>query len=249
MAVEPKIPDVIERLNALIDGELPPAEHAALADRIAVDRDLAHAHATLARLKASIVEASERGPKVELVLPKAKRRVRPALGMTASLAASLAAGMAAAAAVAILTTFVWLREPAPELALHPDIAPIIVLAALPATPVIPDLADAGLKLVGAEVERAGRIDVLVAAYRGPRGCRLELRVRPSTADVPPTGGTSRRLWTAGDLTYELVAFGMPAGRFAAVAAAAVEATRAGRMPHEADTRLREASLSAPPCAG
>ena len=56
MATERKTADAIERLNALIDGELPPAEHAALADRIAAGRDLAHAHATLARLKACIVE-------------------------------------------------------------------------------------------------------------------------------------------------------------------------------------------------
>jgi hypothetical protein len=54
---------------------------------------------------------------------------------------------------------------------------------------------------------------------------------------------------AGDLVYELVAFGMPAGRFAAVAAAAEAATRSGRMPKEADTRLREARLAALPCVG
>ena len=63
-----------------------------------------------------------------------------------------------------------------------------------------------------------------------------------------TVGTSRAAWTAGDLAYELVAFGMPAGRFTAVAAAAEGATRAGAMP-ENTTRLREASLSAPPCTG
>jgi len=245
MAVERKTPDVFERLNALIDGELPPAEHAALADRIAIDHDLARAHATLARLKASIVEAADASPPVEVVMPKARRRLLPAYGK----ANGAAAAMAAAAAITIFSAFVWLRDPEPELALNTEIAPFITLAALPAAPVIPDLANAGLKLVGGEVERSGRIDVLVAAYRGPRGCRLELRVRPSAAEVPPTVGTSRRIWTAGDLTYELVAFGMPAGRFMAVAAAVMDATRAGQMPREAERHLREASLSAPPCAG
>ncbi len=244
MATEQRPSDAIERLNALIDGELPPAEHAALADRIAADRDLAHAHATLARLKASVVESAEIGRAVGFELPKARGGRLPVIGKAAGFAIG-----AAAAAVAIFSIFLWLHEPAGEPTLNAEIAPIIVLAALPATPVIPDLAYAGLKLVGGEVERSGQTDVLVAAYRGPRGCRLELRVRPQAAEVPPTVGTSRRIWTAGDLTYELVAFGMPAGRFMAVAEAAMDATRAGQMPREAETRLREASLSAPPCAG
>lgn len=247
MAGERIIPDdVVERLNALIDGELPPAEHAALADRIAADRDLAHAHATLARLKARVVESAETGSVAGVELPKAPRRPPPVLRM--GRAGGIAVG-AATAAAAIVSIFLWQREPVPEPALNAELAPIIVLAALPAAPVIPDLGYAGLKLVGGEVERSGETDVLVAAYRGPRGCRLELRVRPQAANVPPTVGTSRRIWTAGDLTYELVAFGMPAGRFMAVAAAAMDATRAGQMPSDAETRLREASLAAPPCTG
>ena len=238
MAVERKNPDVMERLNALIDGELPPAEHAALADRIAVERDLAHAHATLARLKACIVEEAESAPPIELVLPRPARRLSlvPGLGMAA-----------AAAALAIIVAFVAFREPDHQHKVNTEITPYVTLATLPAQPFIPDLTNAGLKLVGGEVEHSGQAAVLVAAYRGPRGCRLELRVWPATARVSPTIGTSRRTWMAGDLAYELVAFGMPAGRFAAVAAAAEAATRAGEMPKQADTRLREARLAAPPC--
>jgi hypothetical protein len=237
MATERKTADAIERLNALIDGELPPAEHAALADRIAAERDLAHAHATLARLKACIVEKVESTPPVEFVLPKPKRPILSVLGM------------AAAAAIAVFAILIGFREPEHEQTLNAEIAPIVTLAALPAQPFIPDLTNAGLKLVGGEVERSGQTAVLVAAYRGPRGCRLELRVWPAATRVSPTIGTSRRTWMAGDLVYELVAFGMPAGRFAAVAAAAEAATRSGRMPKEADTRLREARLAALPCVG
>lgn len=237
MATDRATPDAIERLNALIDGELPPAEHAALADRIALGRDLAHAHATLARLKACVVENAEQTPTAAFVLPKPKSRIKPALGL-------------AAAAAVLLGAFVaWYPERQAEPARFSGMAPFVLLAALPAPPVVPDLANAGLNLVGAEVERSGETAVLVAAYRGPRGCRLELRVRPAAANVPPTAGTSRSAWSAGDLAYELVAFGMPAGRFAAVAAAAEAATRAGLMPKDADTRLREASLRAPPCLG
>jgi hypothetical protein len=232
--------DAIERLNALIDGELPPAEHAALADRIAAGRDLAQAHATLARLKASIVEYAEQTPVGDIDFPKshAKRWLVPA------------AGLAAAAAAAVLRAVMTLypERPADE-ASRREMASVVTLASLPVAPVIPDLTNAGLNLVGGELEHSGQNAVLVAAYRGPRGCRLELRVRPADVAMAPTVGTSRAAWAAGDLAYELVAFGMPGGRFAAVAAAAEAATRAGVLPGNAATRLREASLSAPPCTG
>jgi anti-sigma factor RsiW len=238
MATESRPPDAIERLNALIDGELPPAEHAALADRIAAGRDLAQAHATLARLKACIVEFAEETPVAGIVLPRPSPR-RRAVGM---------AGVALAAAAAVLLAiFAWMPGQQPKQTPLADIAPMVTLAALPQTPVIPDLTSAGLKLMGGEVERVGETAVLVAAYRGPRGCRLELRVRSVATDVPPTVGTSRKIWTAGGLSYELVAFGMPAARFAAVAAAA-QAGAGGNRP-DTETRLREASLQAPPCTG
>lgn len=237
MASDRKIAGDIERLNAMLDGELPPAEHAALADRIAADRDLAQAYATLARLKACIVENAEVGSPLELPPSRPKSRLLPAFGIAAAAAAVL---------LAIVATYPqYQAEQAPTV----SIAPLVTLASLPAAPVIPDLANAGLMLVGAEVERSGQTAVLVAAYRGPRGCRLELRVRPVAVEMPPTAGTSRRAWTAGTLAYELAAFGMPAGRFAAVAEAAEAATRAGQMPRDADSRLRQASLQAPPCVG
>lgn len=237
MATERNISDAAERLNALIDGELPPAEHAALADRIAAGRDLAQAHATLARLKACIVQSAEQTDASGIVLPKKQSWLLPA-GV---------AGLAVAAAL-LLAVFVWRSEPQPETP-QARIAPLVTLASLPAAPVIPDLAHAGLNFVGGEIEHIGGTAIMVAAYRGSRGCRLELRVHRAANELPPTAGTSRAAWVAGSLGYELVAFGMPVGRFAAVAAAAEAATRAGQMPPDADTRLREASLKAPPCLG
>ncbi len=238
MAIDRISPDAIERLNALIDGELPPAEHAALADRIASGRDLAQAHATLARLKASVVESAERVPAeaIHFIVSKPRRRLPPAFGI-------------AAATAALIGLLIWPSERLADQAALQGIAPFVTLASLPVAPIIPDLSHAGLNLVGGEVERFGDMAVLVAAYRGPRGCRLELRVWPSAIAVPPTVGTSRAAWTAGDLAYELVAFGMPGGRFTAVAAAAEAATQAGAMPENAATRLREASLTARPCTG
>jgi anti-sigma factor RsiW len=238
MAPDPTPNGDLQRLNALVDGELPPAEHAALAARIAAGRDLAHAHATLARLKACLVEGIDDAPALQ---PQGARMTsqRHPMGLAA------AAIAAAVLAVAVIAGFDW-SPSEDEMVSRPDAA--IVLAALPATPVIPDLAVGGLTLVGTEVEKIAGTSVLVAAYRGPRGCRLELRVRPAATDVPPTAGTSRRTWTAGELTYELAAFGMPPARFAAVADVAQAATRAG-PPEPAVRRMREARRAAPPCVG
>ena len=240
MDTDRKNGEAVERLNALIDGELPPAEHAALAGSIAAGRDLAQAHATLARLKACIVASAEQTPVggIDISGAGAKSRTLPL------------AGWAAAAAAAVLLGVVTLYpDQQIDQAPRRDMASFVTLAALPAAPVIPDLTNAGLTLVGGEVERSGATAVLVAAYRGPRGCRLELRVHDAAVLIARTGGTSRAAWTAGDLAYELVAFGMPVGRFAAVSSAAEAATRAGTMPGSVATRLREASLQAPPCTG
>lgn len=238
MATEWKSSDVLERLNALIDGELPPSEHAALAAELSLRPDLAQAHATLAQLKACVVESAEQAATPNIMLPKPKPRLmRPAFAAAAVVACVLIAVVAYQVA----------REPAPVQST--DVAALVTRVALPDMPVIPDLSNAGLKLVGGEVERVGGTAVLVAAYRGLRGCRLELRVWPANVPMPPTVGTSRMAWATGDLAYELVAFGMPASRFAAVVDAAAAATRAGKMPPNADTRLREASLAAPPCTG
>jgi anti-sigma factor RsiW len=238
MASDRNVPDEIERLNALIDGELPPAEHAALADRIAAGRDLAQAHATLARLKACVVENADATAADGIALVRPARRKPMAI---------VAGGLAAAAAV-LLAVFAFDPAPSDAPLRTSDIGATVRLASLPGAPVIPDLEKAGLSLVGSEVEHAGAVSMLVAAYRGPRGCRLELRVRPAGAVVAPTSGTSRESWTAGDLAYELVAFGMPAERFATVAAVALAATR-GQAPGDAERRLRSASLQAPPCTG
>lgn len=237
MATNGSTPDATERLNALIDGELPADEQAALADCIAAAPDLAQAYATLARLKACVIQSATEADVSGIDVPRKPSRLLPI-------------GAAAAAATA-LSIAIFLAMPAREKMAAPaaDIASLVTLASLPAMPVIPDLANAGLSLVGGEIERIGATPVMVAAYRGPRGCRLELRVHPAAIVLPPTAGTIRAAWTAGELAYELVAFGMPDSRFAAVVVAAQAATRAGEVPRDASTRLREASLKAPPCLG
>jgi hypothetical protein len=125
----------------------------------------------------------------------------------------------------------------------------VTLAALPGNPVIPRLDAAGLVLEDVKVERAGEVHLLLASYRGPHGCRLDLRVSPAGSAVPVGAGSSRHGWDVGALAYELVAHGMPGWRFAIIADAAEQETRAGRTPDAARRRLREARALAPPCTG
>jgi anti-sigma factor RsiW len=225
----------IERLNALVDGELEPAERAAMAARLAADRNFARAHATLARLKACVIETARAHPGFSLPMPQ--RRAWH----------GLAAGAAALAAVlALIAVFVAIDfSPDDERPMLAASEAIITQASLPVRPVIPELASGGLTLVNVAVEDMQGERRLIATYRGPRGCRLELRVQRADAIPLATRGSSRHAWQSDGLAYELVAFGMPAKRFSILAAAAEQQTRP-TAPDRSD-RLREARVAAPPC--
>ena len=237
MDTEPKNRDLL-LLNALVDGELAPQERAAIAARLAVERDLARAYATLAKLKASIGQIVGESPAISL--PPAKRRSR-------LLVASAAACIAAAISIGLLVKS--------ELLFNHDAGGTsvegptsITFASLPAGTTIPRLETAGLKLISLAID-PGKVPLFTATYRGPHGCRLDLRAWPIGADAPALAGTSRRSWTAGDLAYELVAHGMPAWRFAIIAEAAEQQTQVGSDPKRIERRLREANMGAPPCVG
>jgi hypothetical protein len=137
-------------------------------------------------------------------------------------------------------------RPAPVALDHNAIERLVLQAALPAAPVVPDLAAGGMTLSGIAVRETAPTPTLVASYTGPRGCRLELRIGRSgeTGD----DGTARHGWTVGALHYELVAFGMPDIRFAIIAGAAERQSRLAVDP-DGDMGLREARSAAPPCLG
>jgi hypothetical protein len=225
------------RLNALVDGELAPAERAELAARLADERDLAHAYATLARLKAVIGDGADEAP--EILLPSKRRRGWP----------RVAACAAALAAVLALALFAADRYRARDAA-GPNEAPTaITLASLPAGTTIPQLDTAGLKLVSLDLN-PGQVPIFTARYRGPHGCRLDLRAWPVGGEPPPPlEGTSHHRWTVGDLTYELVAHGMPVWRFDIIADASELQTRLNVDHQRINRRLRQAEYGAPPCAG
>jgi anti-sigma factor RsiW len=226
----------LTRLNAFVDGELEPAERAAMAAKLACDRDLARAHATLARLKACVSGNTATGTVAPLTLP-VKRRYLPTAAMAA--AAVVVAGFAF-----LVTLIGW---PPDQDSVAESAHMVVKLAALPSSPVVPDLSIAGLKLAGIAMEAPDGIPTVVATYRGPRGCRLQLRIFPAGAAISPAPAASSRLhWTVDDLGYELTAFGMPDARFAAVAAATQIATQNNGAPGDS-RRLREASLRSRPC--
>ena len=239
MGTETTPPPDLEGLNALVDGELSPAERAAVAAKIAADRNFARAHATLARLKSCVIEVAEAAPAAIVTLP-AKRSLALPLGLGA--VAVFACGLVA---LVVATVTLPDREPVPVATRDA----VITLAGLPANPVVPDLGVAGLKLVDVGIDRSSDVRQLFATYLGPHGCRLDLRVRPAEVAVPPMAGTSRHAWQVDELAYELVAHGMPGWRFAMIAEAAERETRSGRVPDAVDRRLREARAAAPPCAG
>ena len=235
MAVDRKSDEFL--LNALVDGELAPAEHAAAAARLASDREFARAHATLLRLKAGIAEIVEDRDTPNIQLAPASRWRIPAVVIPAALAAAVAV-------VAFM----------PMIAPRPESPPAkvgatkeVIAVSFAIDPVIPDLTPAGLKLARTVVSTNSGAQALVATYLGPRCCRLELWVSNASASAKSRGGTDRRNWRVGSLDYELIAYGMPPARFEKVAAAAEKATRATVLPDDIDQRLIEARVSTAPC--
>lgn len=236
MDSDPKQQDLL-RLNALVDGELPPAERAELAARLAVERDLAHAYATLARLKAVIGESADEAPPI--AVPFARR-------WAWSRAAATAASLAAVIVIGLFAAKDFMSGRDDE---GPNEAPTaITLASLPVGTTIPRLDTAGLKLVSLTIE-PGHVPAVKAAYLGPHGCRLDLQAWPTGASAPPLNGTSRHTWTVGHLTYELAAHGMPAWRFSIIADASELQTRLNADHNRINRRLRRAETGSPPCTG
>lgn len=227
----------LEKLNALVDGELPPDERAALAGRLASERDLARAYATLARLKAAVGDAADAAdcPAFELPQRRKVRLWRPI---------ALGAGLAAALAIGV---FVAMPRPA-DIDGPAEGPTAITLVSLPEGTTVPRLETAGLKLTGLVID-PGQIPLVSATYRGPHGCRLDLRAWPVGATPPTTAGSAHHRWTAGNLVYELTAHGMPTARFALIAGAAEGQTASNADHQRIAQRLREAGHGAPPCSG
>jgi hypothetical protein len=152
----------LEKLNALLDGELTPTERADIAARLAGDRDLASAYATLARLKVVTAETAEDCPTIVLRRSRwlAIRRHKAAMAACVGL---VVGGI-------LLVTQAWRGDDVP-VAGTAEGPTKITLASLPAGTMIPRQDTAGLKLINLSFD-PGHVPLLTATYRGPHGCRL-----------------------------------------------------------------------------
>ena len=221
--------DDLVALTAFVDGEASAAERARIAGRLGTDPAFARAHATLARLKACVGDLADDAVPVP-ARPGYRRWLWPA------------AGAAATAALLLLLPI----DPPPHRRAdaRTESPTAITLSGSPA--LVPDLGSAGLRLVEVRLVD-GTTPAVVANYRGPRGCRVVLRIDSTPGRPAAEESANRWMWTSHGLAYQLTAFGMPADRFAMIAGAARLATLdpAGAAPVE--RLLRQARAGAPPC--
>ncbi len=237
-----------QTLNAYVDGELDVAHHASVAAAIAADGDLAHQVAALARLRAATAEAfaADVSEGVVPALPEPPRRGR----RWAAIAAAALIGVA----ISLVGWHMYEAAEEPALAAHRKWAtrPVdpFATASRRVGIAVPDLADAGLQV--ALVKAVG--EAFHIGYLGNRGCRVSLWAAPdgkaAARSEDRRGDTLIARWSGGGYRYWAIASGMPAVRFAVIAASLERATIEQRSPDEA-TRiaLRSGRDQSLPCLG
>jgi len=240
-----------DELNALVDGELPPARVAEVAAWIADDREAARAFATLAALKgatAGVGEASLGATSLgeagvgESSLGAAGRRHAAAgwqRGLKIAAVLVVAAGLGGAAVLAVqgaASLGSTLAAFAPRSLGLPD---DVIVGGIR----LPNLEAGGLRLERAGLVQDGAAPRLEASYVGGRGCRVHLTVaRVADADALPAGGQSAQ-WTVGSFVFTLAGERMDPQRFASVTQIAqAETAGATRLAAGPDLRHR-------PCLG
>ncbi len=258
-----------QQLNAYVDGELPPDEHALVAESIARDRELASCVATLSRLKSSLATLAGAPPQT-IQMP-----TRSGLPTAAGLAACFVFCV-----VAIMLLVQATRSPGPDteawyrfadeaharwVALPAGAGLREIDADLYLTSVdrinlpvhAPSLSSAGLRLTYLRFHESarGRSAALQLGYSGRRGCRVTLWVTPTPAALDSalvetrTGRTRRFSWRSGDAGYVLLTTGMAEARFSMIAKNVYEATRSLRgFDQETRLALDGITRAAPPCA-
>lgn len=239
-----------ERVNAFHDGALAPDEARDFAARLAAEPALAAALADVEGLArglsglrpalAEVVVPPRSGSRSgSSVLPRvvARRAGRTARrwGIGASVSASVAAGLAACLALAVFLGGV-ARGPERLLDIHTTYVAqqfdVTRSAALyiraPATPEQPDLTGGNLTPVALR----GFGDGTVAHYAGRNGCRLSYFRGRGTVSLPGDSLTQASVWTTRDgLQHALIATGMDAGKFDAIAAYLHQRTKQRALDH------------------
>lgn len=236
--IRPAVDDVA--LNAYVDGELPPSQAAAIAQKAARDPELAARIARLHRLKAALAGIAEREP---MARPRRRRR---ALRWTSALA--LAGCLALAVGAAALMRPAAPAPPA-EVALHDAWAesgarevaeaPVWLTSVIEAT---------GLSLARvAPVRSHDGPPGVHYAFVGTNECRLSLFEMPAAAGTDSLltllvqGNLRSARWQAGGNGYLVIARNMDGARFATIVAALKEATISRTAPEAERIALLQAA--------
>jgi anti-sigma factor RsiW len=259
-------------LNAYVDGELAPVESARIARAAAEDHAVAEEIATLARLKASLADATPEMP--EIAMPPRRRpvwrRVAAAAAVVLLIGYAGARLLPGESTTSVTPDWVvqaraahtaWIEAEANDATPTLPRAGIYLatLTRLGPRAYAPDLSAARLtisRLAYAEPIGAGRDGGIHIGYAGTRGCRVSLWVAPAPVALAPdpirfahARGAAYH-WRSGALAYTLVASGMAEARLALIARAAIDATRRRAQPGtEMRSALRRSRDESPPCAG
>lgn len=251
-----------EMLNAYVDGELDTAAAAEVAMAVAEDRALARELAALSRLRSTVAEGLEAPPlSVPASPPTGGRRI------AAAAAAALIAFVAGSMLIATLggkASADWLARAwqvhhgwsIEEAAARPRSALLFAdYAEIVPGAYVPDLSASRLTLVHAALAPfTGDRKVLLAGYRGTRGCKISLLIFPS---AEPLGEAMERFrdgsneaygWRVGRVGYFILSDGMDSHRFRLLAESVRDTSRE-HLPFDARTRLalRESRDKSAPC--
>ena len=251
-----------EMLNAYVDGELDTAAAAEVARAVAENPALAREVAALSRLRSAVAESVETPPLSV-----------PAPPSTTGRGTAIAAGIAIVAFIAgsVLVSSLDRHVGADWLARAWQIhrgwsiegvtaqtgAKLLFAQYANAVPgaFAPDLSASRLSLVHAAVSSfTGQRRVLLAGYRGTRGCKISLLVFRSLGALGEAlspfddGGNEAYGWRAGPLSYVIMSDGMDSGRFRLLAKS-VRHTSRKHVPFDEETRiaLRNSRDKSAPC--
>ncbi len=251
-----------EMLNAYVDGELDTAAAAEIARAIAEDPALAREVAALSHLRSAVAESVE-APPLSVPAPPSTT------GRGAVIAASIAFVVFIAGSVLVsnLDRNVgadWLarawqihRGWSIEGVTAQTRATLLLAHDTEAVPgaYVPDLSASRLSLVHVTVSSfTGKRRVLLAGYRGTRGCKISLLVFRSLGALVEVlspfreGKNEAYGWRAGPLGYVIMSDGMDSGRFRLLAES-VRHTSRKHVPFDEETRiaLRESRDKSAPC--
>lgn len=247
-----------EAVTAYADGELAPHARAALERRLAVEPALRAALDDIHRAKAMLAPLH-----LTMASPatNTRRGRRPA-------ARVLAIAACVTLLVLVAGSFFWFDRAQPWAALPAELHARLseqtyVLSEDAARPMVAsahggifrplDLSASRLVLVDVEASSASGRETIALHYRGRRGCRLTLVAAAAETEEAPTGAVRghdglSRIWRAAGFDFFLLADGMDAARFAAIAAYAKAATRKMERQEALVTAMDSTYSAAAPCA-